>query len=218
MVRGLLEQLEPHCRLNVICKQRNAAMSAWMYRDEPRIQLACIDEDHNERAEVRRACRRLGNNNLLIVGHRALRWFEAEHSQAFFDELFYMHVGLPYAWRFEKCFWQRDVAEEERVFRKLAPDGPYAFVHDDAARGFVVNTSPIAFPIVRNDISESIFHLGMLLERAAEVHCMESSIRCMIESLNMERPKLFYHNFRYPNRPLGKSTQLSWREIQYTRQ
>jgi len=55
----------------------------------------------------------------------------------------------------------------------------------------------------------------LLLERAAEVHCMESSIRCMIESLDMKHTKLYYHNFRYPDRPLGTATQLDWNQIEY---
>jgi hypothetical protein len=106
------------------------------------------------------------------------------------------------------------------VYKKLITDRNlsefgYAFVHDDASRGFQVQTGAIELPIVRNDTTESIFHLGLVLERAAEVHCMESSIRCMIESLEMKRPKLFYHNFRYPDRPLGSATQLDWQQIEY---
>jgi hypothetical protein len=106
--------------------------------------------------------------------------------------------------------------EEERVYAKLAPNAPYAFVHDDASRGYVVDTSAIALPIVRNDITESIFHLGLLLERAAEVHCMESSIRCMIEFLDMKDCRLYYHNFRYPDRPLGSATNHAWTQIERT--
>ena len=69
--------------------------------------------------------------------------------------------------------------------------------------------------LVRNDISESIFHMGLLLERATEVHCMESSIRCMIESLDMKNTRLYYHNFRYPERPLGDATRQEWHQIEY---
>jgi hypothetical protein len=37
----------------------------------------------------------------------------------------------------------------------------------------------------------------------------------MIESLNINRTKLYYHNFRYPDRPLGAATQLAWNQIDY---
>lgn len=159
--------------------------------------------------------RERNNWNFLSVGHRALRAFEKRYPTRFFDELFYMQVGLPYSLRYSHCYWERDYEQEERVFAKLAPKGAYAFVHDDASRGFRIETSSIRYPIVRNDITESIFHLGLLLERASEVHCMESSIRCMIESLDVNRAKLYYHNFRYPDRPLGAATQLAWNQIDY---
>jgi hypothetical protein len=123
-------------------------------------------------------------------------------------------LDLPYEYRYTKCYWQRDLDEEERVYRKLAPQAPFAFVHDDVSRGFVINTESIHLPIVRNEISESIFHLGLLLERATEIHCMESSIRCMMESLELSRSKLYYHNFRC-TRPLGTATRQRWMEVGY---
>jgi hypothetical protein len=124
---------------------------------------------------------------------------------------------LPYRIRYSHCHWERDYEQEERVFAKLAPRGAYAFVHDDPERGYSIDSESIGLPIVRNDVTESIFHLGLLLERAREVHCMESSIRCMIESLSMRGVELYYHNFRYPERPLGEATQLAWKQIDYPR-
>jgi hypothetical protein len=213
MVRGLLEELSGQCNLHLICKRRNAIMVQWMYRDEPRIVLESIDETKNEQGEVRRVLRERQSDNFLSVGHKALRRFEKDFPNLFFDQLFYLQLNMPYERRFTKCHWEREIAEEERVFRKLAPQGPYAFVHDDAARGYVVDTRSLDLPIVRNDTSESIFHLGLLLERAAEIHCMESSIRCMMESLQFQHDRLYYHSFRYPDRPLGNATRLPWREV-----
>jgi hypothetical protein len=215
MVRFLLSKLEPDCCVHVFCKERNLEMTQWMYRDEDRIVLEAIPTGEREAPEVQRVLRERNNWNFLSVGHRALRALEKRYPTRFFDELFYMQVGLPYSLRYSHCYWERDYEQEERVFAKLAPKGAYAFVHDDASRGFRIETSSIRYPIVRNDITESIFHLGLLLERASEVHCMESSIRCMIESLDINLTKLYYHNFRYPDRPLGAATQLAWNQIDY---
>ncbi|MEQ1830310.1 MAG: hypothetical protein ABL921_30415 [Pirellula sp.] len=217
MVRGLLERLEDNCNAHVFCKQRNVAMVSWMYRDEPRIVIEAIDDRNKEGAEIRRILRERRSSNLLSVGHRALRPLEKRFPHLFFDQLFYLQQKVPYETRFTKCFWIRDMLEEERVFRKLAPKLPYAFVHDDPSRGYCIDTRAIPFPVVRNDTSESIFHLGLVLERAAEVHCMESSIRCMMESLHFQNGRLIYHNFRYPDRPLGTATCLPWTEINYSR-
>jgi hypothetical protein len=215
MIRELLQRLEPRCRIHVFCKQRNSSMVQWMYRDEPRIVIESIDNSQKEGQAVKRTMRDCKSNNLLKVGHRALRPLELRHPKLFFDQLFYLQIGLPYEVRFSQCYWARDMDEERRVFEKLAPAGAYAFVHDDPARGYQIDTSDIGLPIVRNDTSESIFHLGLLLERATEVHCMESSIRCMMESLCFQNTTLVYHNFRYPDRPLGTATRLPWTERTY---
>jgi len=213
MVRYLLERQEPSCRVHVFCKERNAAMTRWMYRDEARIVVEPLSDAQREHPQVQRLLRQRKTTNYLSVGHRRLRQLLEAYPNEFFDELFYRQVGLPYGCRFTHCYWERDRDEEERVYRKLSVPPRYAFVHDDPQRGYVVDTDAIDLPIVRNDLSESIFHLGQLLERATEVHCMESSIRCLVESLDMKHVRLYYHNFRYPDRPLGKATCQNWVQL-----
>lgn len=214
LVRSLLEELHDRNRLFVFCKERYATMVEWMYRDESRIKVLPIDDQKKEHSEVWRILQKHNSTNFLSVGHRSLKRLAAKHPHLFFDQLFYLQLDLPYEYRYTKCYWQRDLDEEERVYRKLAPQAPFAFVHDDVSRGFVINTESIHLPIVRNEISESIFHLGLLLERATEIHCMESSIRCMMESLELSRSKLYYHNFRC-TRPLGTATRQRWMEVGY---
>jgi hypothetical protein len=218
MVRYLLKRLHSDRSVQVFCKTRNASMTRWMYRDEPRIRIIELDDGEREKPQVERILRQIRSNNYLCVGHRDLRPLLKQHPHLFFDELFYLQLEIPYASRYEECYWDRDLGEEERVFSKVAMNEPYAFVHDDPARGFSVDTSAIAIPIVRNDPTESLFHMGLVLERASEVHCMESSIRCMIESLDMSRSRLYYHNFRYPERPLGTATRQKWISIEYTKE
>jgi len=213
MIRYLLDRLNADRNVHVFCKARNLGMTKWMYKDESRIRLVPIADGERESPVVQRTLKNHRSRNFLSVGHRALRNLERVYPQAFYDELFYRQVGLPYSIRYDWCYWKRDLAEEERVYQKLAPASPYAFVHDDASRGFSIDTSTIGMAVVRNDITESIFHMGLLLERAAEVHCMESSIRCMLESLDMSNCKLYYHNFRYPDRPLDNATRQSWTSI-----
>lgn len=220
LVRYLLERLHQDRSIHVFCKSRNLQMSQWMYRDQPRVVLEGISTYDREGVAVQRVLKQHGTRNFICLGHRQMRPLLRSHPQAFFDQLFYLQAGVPYSVRYSHCYWQRDPQQEERVFKKLVLDknlqpGGYAFVHDDPARGYRVGTEMVQVPIVRNDMSESIFHLGLVLERAVQVHCMESSIRCMMESLDMGKAKLYYHNFRYPDRPLGTATQLKWNQIEY---
>ncbi len=210
MVRTLLNS-EDIDNVHVFSKNCHKEMVEWMYRDDPRIKVIGIDENGNERALVDDVLTRelIGTDNKYIrVGHEFFNEHGNENGPMPCDMLFYEQVGLPYSSRFSECYWERDMEEEERVYNKLAPKGKdYIFVHDDPARtevegGFVITDEETGseIEIVRNDMSESIFHLGMLLENAKQVHVMESSIRCMMEFLKpnliKNDVKLHFHNFR----------------------
>ena len=50
--------------------------------------------------------------------------------------------------------------------------------------------------IIRNDVKELIFNFGYILERAKEIHIMESSFRQIIEVLNTKNMKLYLYKGR----------------------
>jgi len=229
MVRELLKEGGVD-KVYVFCKMCHSKSVDWMYRDEDRIEIVQIDEGGNERQQVDDILSKklIGTDNkFLRVGHEFYKEHGNEIGPMPCDMLFYEQIGLPYSVRFDDCYWERDMEEEERVYKKLAPeDGNYIFVHDDPTRpetpgGFVISDEEVEtkLTIVRNDMSEPIFYLGKLLENAKEVHCMESSIRCMVEhfkpNLIKNKVKLYMHKFRggpYYNEELDvwNGTNLSW--------
>jgi len=203
MVRALLEQRNPNGRIFVFSKNCHKAATDWMYRDEPRVQVIGIDERGNEVAQVNSIASSMRNIEFVRIGHEFYEPTSKLNMDATdrwtCDMIFYKQLSMPYEWRYTKCYWERDLDEENRVYRKLAPkNSDYVFVHDDPSRGFVITEGQVGtnLPIVRNDISENIFHFGKLLENAKEVHLMESSIRCMIESLDTRSVKLVFYSFR----------------------
>ena len=124
------------------------------------------------------------------------------------DVYFYEMAGVPYKERFDGFRLNRNIQEEKKVFDKLNPTGEdYIFIHDDSARGFIINVET-NYKIIKNDISESIFHYGMIIEKAKEFHCVESCMRCYTESLNTDEVKLFYHDSVRPGNVL--STRKEW--------
>ena len=210
MVRRLLKSGE-FDKVYVFCKKCHSKSVDWMYRDDDRIELIIIDESGDERQQVDNILskRILGTDNkFLRVGHEFYKEHGNEIGPMPCDMLFYEQIGLPYSVRFDDCYWERDLEEEERVYKKLVPEGTdYIFVHDDPNRtevsgGFVISEKTLDsdLHIIKNDMSESIFHFGKMLENAKEVHCMESSIRCMIEFLKPKlienKVKLYMHSFR----------------------
>jgi len=213
MMRRIIKE-EKYDSIHVFSKNCHKTMVEWMYRDEPRIDVIDIDETGPEVELVNQVMREV-EGEFVRIGHEHYRLQNNQNGPMTCDMIFYNQVGVPYSSRFDDCYWERDLKEEERVYNKLAPKGnDYIFVHDDPSRGFVINdesTNP-NLEIVRNDMSESIFHLGMLLENAKEIHLMESSIRCMVEFLKPKlienKVKLYFHNFR--GGPFYNEETKSW--------
>ena len=106
---------------------------------------------------------------------------------------------------------QRDMDEEERVYNKLNPSNEeYIFVHDDETRGFKIDIDN-DLKIIRNDITENIFHFPMILEKAKEIHVMESSFKSMVEHFDVDGD-LYFHDFR--QHPLGRHVK-KWKVVEY---
>ena len=106
---------------------------------------------------------------------------------------------LPYTFVDGDYIFIRDYKNEKRVFKKLVKKNkPYAFIHDDKDQNLIINKKNInpKLNIVRNDKKELIFNFGLILERATELHLMESSFRQIVEVLNTKNIKLYLYKGR----------------------
>ena len=116
------------------------------------------------------------------------------------DMVFYKQLNIPYAHRFKKTYWKRDLKNEKRVYKKLNPSNEdYIFVHDDPERNLKIDkfiNLKKEIKIIKNDKSEIIFNLGLLIEGAKEIHIIESSIRHLIETLNISHKNIYLYNIR----------------------
>tara|TARA_A100001011_G_C14298629_1_gene839689 strand:+ start:1094 stop:2653 length:1560 start_codon:yes stop_codon:yes gene_type:complete len=116
------------------------------------------------------------------------------------DMVFYKQLNIPYTDRFTKTFWKRDLVNERRVYKKLNPKNKkYIFIHDDPDRNLEIENYvkvKKGIKIIKNDNTEIIFYLGLLLERAQEIHLIESSIRHLIETLKIKNNKIYLYNIR----------------------
>ena len=140
--------------------------------------------------------------------------------------IFYKQFKIPFKKRFKESYWKRDRLSEKKLFKKMIKKNEkYIFVHDDPNRNiFLKNTyfNNRIKKIVRNDIKENIFNYGLILENATEIHIMESSIRQILEVLNIKTKKLFLykgrggeHDVELFNKKLNKlvGTRIKWHVI-----
>jgi hypothetical protein len=117
----------------------------------------------------------------------------------------YQHAGVAYSERSAHPIVPRDLENEEAVWTAAAIPaaagaggaggesgwGGYAFVHDDPSRGLFVDRSSISrdlsvyHPSEGPRLSNVIFDYALLIERAAEVHVMDSAFALLADELNL---------------------------------
>lgn len=180
----------PFQRVGLFCKPRYKASVAFMYRDLPQVELLEVTDD----AEAEAVARTL-HAPVMRVG------FERLDSRDFVES-FYRQAGLDPRLRYEGFHVERNREREEACYRRLVRgDGPYLFLHDDASRGFAIDRRRIGstLPIVRPEGSDNIFDYLAVLERAAEVHCIDSAFANLAESMpELAAGRIVLHGYAKP--------------------
>lgn len=210
-MNGLVRLYAEKYNVFLFCKEQNLDCVSFMYRDAG-INLMPIHQDGRWNiSEEISAANAIAGVKLFRIGFDKVSDIRKNNPNLGCDEWFYMQCGIDYSVRFDGFYLERDYSEEERVYNKLNPnDEDYIFVHDDAQRGYNID---VEGRVVRNDVSENLFYMGLVIERAKEVHLMESSIRCYIEHLSPVG-KLYYHDIR--EMPMQKSnTRKEWTIISH---
>mgnify|MGYP003627232733 CR=1 FL=1 len=208
MIRHMADTFD---EVHILSKAQHLDSVKYIYQDNPKINIHCIPlQNSNEyEAEKRWFVANFSSfdGEVFIPGHHNYfsKMGEFNQRQVAAAPAFYEILGIPYSLKFEKFYFQRDHLEESRVYKKLNPnEEKYVFVHDDESRGFCMDLKT-DYKIIRNDVSENVFHMTKVLENAEEIHCMSSSMFCLIDcmassslfetNLNKKR-KLLHWNIR----------------------
>jgi hypothetical protein len=222
MVRHLLEN-SPHKKVGVFAKSNYFSLVEHMYREDPRIKIIKVGKT-TEFEDVAAFLDGYNCDNFIIVGHQ---YFNAVPESAKRKqncwEIFYDLVNIPREVRNQMFYIEREPEAEENLLKKLNPNNePFIFVHDDPERGFHLDLNKVFgqgfteapnIKIIRNDPSVNLFYFLKIIEKAEQVHCMESSFKCLIDSWEGKRDGLFFHELR--STPLGQ-TNLPWKRVKYT--
>lgn len=218
LVRSLLNDGKHFSDVVIFAKQVNAKNVSYMFSDEPRIKIVSIPTDVNEWSFV---------NSFLCTNNGVTAFIRSQNIiidnlismglVSNFDEGFYACCGIPFEYRWTKFKINRNFEEENRVLLKLNPNNEkYIFVHDEPSLGYNVTKikNPNNLKIIKNDKSESIFNMIGIIENASEIHCMESSIKCLIDSLPNISCPLYFHAIR--DHGLISKSQYSWIPVNYS--
>lgn len=177
-------------RVGLFAKKGYATSVRFLYRDLPSIEVIPVEDDEEVRIFLRRfdlPVWRIGFEHVVS-------------STDGFAEGFYRQYGQDYALRWSGFRLQRDRAQEAQLFERLdCAREPYVFLHDDPSRGLLIRRDllPQGMRVIFPDraLDETLFDWSMVLEKAAEIHCMDSSFRHLVDCLQPETDKLFLHHY-----------------------
>jgi len=181
-----------------------------MYRDLENLNLIGIKDDE-EAFKYNVPCLRIGFAfcSFLIQAYR-VTW----------DQSFYIQCGIDFEKRWSQFHIRRDSDSELDLYSRLNPNNePYALIHGFASDGIQriddVCIDPSLKRIeVKPEYSHNIFDYSILIEKARELHCVDSSFKHICESLETSQAKLFYHNKLNPKPVLsGHISKKDWQFV-----
>ncbi len=204
---ALVRELAKTRRVIVLCKHHNAASVAFMFRDSTAIEVFGIKDD----AEAKEATEMISKHGIEVVRlgmHTKEKWDISK-----WDESFFGQAGVPFQQRWNGFKVDRQPSRELALTKNgdgnlhatfdpvpTPPKGNYAFVHDDVTRGFQIDRSlvrkgrPMISPVLikpTNGGEPNIFDWWGIIEGAGEIHCIDSSFLCLIDSLPCLKAKKY---------------------------
>jgi hypothetical protein len=184
---------ETHGSITLFCYKHFEENIKFMYRDLKDFNTIGLSSDGEVDSYIY-------SNNLqnevIRIGFDKLR--AVKHLINTFDEGFYVSEKLPFSMRFEKYYVERNSVRENDLYNTLNPNNePYIFVHEDPQRNMFIDRKRLRsdLKIITNDTKYLIFDYISLIERAIEVHVMQSSFKDMINSYKFDNVKFFLHNY-----------------------
>jgi hypothetical protein len=183
-------------KVNIFAKEQYYDMVEQMYEDDDSISVNKVIGSEFEC--FFRFLEQTGATDVVIPGFNSYEGNLHMFEQLLMGpaEAFYFLAEVPWRMRVEKFYFKRDASKEKKVLEKLNPNNEkYIFVHDDPDRGYNIDIES-EYKIIRNDKSLNLLDMVGLFENAEEIHCMSSSILCLIDclSLKVKFPPLFLHH------------------------
>ena len=169
-------------------RRRNLSSVRCLYSEEPRVEVFPIDREGDD---VDAFARRLGLP-VIRIGF--------EHcDKKRFDESFYEQMEVPFEDRYRRSRLPQHIADEDRLFERVAPQGDYLLTHRENSLGLfnlrIDSDLPRVDIRMGMDPSNNLLACRRLIMQAREIHCVNSSVLHLVDSLDPPG-KRFYHAVR----------------------
>lgn len=200
MCNGLVRYYaENYDKVYLFVKPNNIDNVKFMYRDNQNIKFIALDD-----IGVRSFIQFNPMNNYLVVGITP-EWFynfDVKKIWKTFDEGFYAAANVPLEDKWNRFYLQRDIEKEKDAYYnklRLKDNEEFIFVHDNPEKGrnFKESLIPKDIKIVnpRKYLHITLFDFLYTIEKAKEVHVMNSSFMNLIDCIQLKTGKLFLHSY-----------------------
>lgn len=190
LVHALLESTAREIWLPT--KANNAQTVKQLYEDYDSVKIIQTSEtDHSK--EV------LGINNLSTQYNVPLLKisFNGDPNRDF-DRAFYDQIGMDFDLRWSNFRMPVNELPALEFFKKHIPqdDEPYALVHDTGSVGsFQLDIgTDLKVVKIQPGLTQTLLDWKFVMERAHEIHCIDSSVIHLVDSLNVGASRLVYHD------------------------
>lgn len=190
-----------HTEVVVPVKPRNRITAAFMWRDQPRIQVIDAEDDREALGMLREV--RAHNRKTLAIGLHATppSIKLSPLPQSGWDAQLYKDAGVA----FSKC-WSDFKVDRQPSMELRAPEEPFCLVHDDAERGFKIDHRklPKKLKIVRVDptLHNNLFAWWGHIEKCEQFHGIESSVAILMDHMPVRHAKrLVLHTYSRKSTP-----------------
>lgn len=197
------EYCKRYDRVGIFCIPQYVESVTFMFRDLRNIQIEVV-KNHRCK-QYFRWCNpfRFGEHH-----YDAIKTIQNDSETGIIPERqLYALAGVPHEKKWGSFFVDRELKRELEFFTRIAPKEPYIFVHDDSIYGSALDVSRITSKakIIRPDktFTKNIFDYCTLLERAEEIHVVDSVFVFLVDTLPYENlhQKLFVHRYARKNSP-----------------
>jgi hypothetical protein len=168
-------------------KKHNVDNVLFMYKDLKKLKLIPIDGDSNVSDFY--------NENIISIGHQKLGTVMSENN-CFWDEAFYKQMNIDFKERWTSFYYARDFNTEKITYNKFNPnEEEFILIHNiDSTGTDRIDYSKVSekYKKIFIEKSNTIFDYGLLIAKAKEIHCVDSSFKHLVDSIP-SMGKLFYH-------------------------
>lgn len=200
---GLVRELyKIHEEIFLYCKCLNSKSIKYMYRDLKNLHIIKVEKDEDV----------VINEKTLKIGFEHLPFFLK--NEITWDQAFYKQCNIDFEKRWSSFHVERDKEREIELFKKLNyKNEKFSLVHEAGSDNVIrikkeyINKNLKEIKIKKED-TDNIFDYMLLIEKAAEIHCIDSSFKHLCDSIKTEA-NLFYHNT--PERAAPHKHKNNWK-------